>query len=77
MGDAGLTGEDVIIGVIDTGIWPEHPSFSDQADLADRPGNIGKRTRVYGPPPAVWHGTCQAGEQFSQDDCNNKLIGAR
>jgi subtilisin family serine protease len=70
-------GEDVIVGVVDTGIWPEHPSFSDQADLADRPGSSGDRLRVYGPPPADWHGTCQTGEQWSQDDCNNKLIGAR
>ncbi len=74
---AGYNGEDVIVGIIDTGIWPEHPSFSDQADLADRPGNSGKRTRVYGAPPASWHGTCQSGELWSQDDCNNKLIGAR
>jgi hypothetical protein len=70
-------GEDVIIGVVDTGIWPEHPSFSDQKDLVFRPGNSGKRTRVYGAPPAHWRGTCQSGEQFSQDHCNNKLIGAR
>ncbi len=73
----GFSGEDVIIGVIDTGIWPEHPSFSDQIDLVDRPGESGKRTRAYGPPPADWYGTCQSGELFSQDDCNNKLIGAR
>jgi subtilisin family serine protease len=70
-------GEDVIIGVIDTGVWPEHPSFSDQNDLKDRPGASGKRTSVYGPPPSHWKGTCQAGELWSKDDCNNKLIGAR
>lgn len=70
-------GEDVIVGVIDTGIWPEHPSFSDQFDFADRPGESGKDTRVYGPPPDDWYGTCQSGEQWSQDDCNYKLIGAR
>jgi subtilisin family serine protease len=75
--DLGLTGEDVIVGVIDTGIWPEHPSFSDQIDLADRPGASGKRTLAYGPPPSDWHGTCQSGELWSQNDCNNKLIGAR
>ena len=75
--DMDLTGEDIIVGVIDTGAWPEHPSFSDQVDLADRPGASGKRTRVYGPPPAHWYGTCQSGELWSQDDCNNKLIGAR
>ena len=62
---AGLDGEDVIIGILDTGIWPEHPSFAD-----DVPGN------EYGAPPAGWHGDCVSGEQWSQNDCNNKLIGA-
>jgi len=75
--DMGYAGEDVIVGVIDTGIWPEHPSFSDQIDLVDRPGESGKRTRAYGPPPADWYGSCQSGELWSQDDCNYKLIGAR
>jgi subtilisin family serine protease len=74
-GPAGA-GENVIVGVLDTGIWPEHPSFSDQQDLAFRPGSSGKRTQVYD-APSGWHGTCQSGEQWSQDHCGNKLIGAR
>jgi hypothetical protein len=73
----GLLGEDVVVGVIDTGIWPEHPSFSDQVGLSDAPGNSGKRNLAYGPAPSDWFGSCQSGEQFSQDDCNNKLIGAK
>jgi subtilisin family serine protease len=77
VGGQGNAGEDVIVGVVDTGIWPEHPSFSDQADLADRPGDSGKRLRVYDAPPSYWHGTCQSGELWSKDDCNFKLIGAR
>ena len=76
-GDPEIKGEDVIVGVIDTGIWPEHPSFSDQTDFSDAPGRSGKRNLNYGPPPADWNGTCVSGEQFSQDDCNNKLIGAK
>ncbi len=66
--DSGVTGEDVIIGVIDSGIWPDGPSFSDAGDT---PYNS------YGPPPSGWRGTCESGEQWSQQDCNNKLIGAR
>ncbi len=76
LGGQGAAGEDIIVGIIDTGIWPEHPSFSDQADLADRPGASGNANRVYD-APSDWHGTCQTGEQWSKDDCNNKLIGAR
>jgi len=46
----GLTGEDIIIGVIDSGIWPEHPSFAGDN---------------FGPPPAHWAGICQSGERWS------------
>jgi len=66
--DMGIDGEGVIIGVIDSGIWPESPSFSDAGD---------SDYNSYGPPPAYWRGTCQSGEQWSQQACNNKLIGAR
>ena len=77
LGGVGRAGEDVVVGVIDSGIWPEHPSFSDQTDLSDPEGNSGKRTLAYGPAPAGWSGSCQSGERFSQKDCSNKIIGAR
>ena len=62
-----VRGEDVIVGVIDTGVWPENNSFSDK---------IGD-SLVYVSPPAHWRGTCQTGPGFTAAMCNNKLIGAR
>uniref|UniRef100_A0A0D9V6P2 Peptidase S8/S53 domain-containing protein n=1 Tax=Leersia perrieri TaxID=77586 RepID=A0A0D9V6P2_9ORYZ len=55
-------GEDIIIGIVDTGIWPESRSFSDQD---------------YGPVPARWKGVCQVGEGWGSNNCSRKIIGAR
>jgi subtilisin family serine protease len=66
-------GRGVIIGVIDTGIWPESPSFA---------GSELKRDAAGLPVPASglrgqWFGPCVQGEQFNSQNCNDKLIGAR
>ncbi|EEF27917.1 Cucumisin precursor, putative [Ricinus communis] len=58
----GAYGEDVIIGVLDTGIWPEHPSFSDSG-LSSIPDH--------------WKGVCETSVDFPVGSCNKKLIGAR
>jgi subtilisin family serine protease len=77
LGGKDKAGEDIIVGVIDTGIWPENLSYADRVDGDGQPTFDSSATLAYGAPPARWKGTCQTGEGFSADDCNNKLIGAR
>nr|GMD07258.1 subtilisin-like protease SBT5.3 [Ipomoea batatas] len=54
-------GEDTIIGNLDTGVWPESKSFSDEG---------------FGPIPKRWKGICQ-NQKDKSFHCNRKLIGAR
>ena len=69
-----VKGENVIIGIVDGGIWPEHPSFSDRTGLN---GNATKDGKLGYQQIPGWHGKCVPGEQFTASDCNQKLIGAR
>jgi uncharacterized repeat protein (TIGR01451 family) len=72
LGGQKKAGEGVIVGVLDTGAWPEHPSYSD-------PDPFG---RPYPPPPPASDGSracdftggANPGAPFT---CNNKLIGAQ
>jgi subtilisin family serine protease len=67
-------GEGVVIGIVDGGVWPEHPSFSDRTDLN---GNGTKDGKLGYQQLPGWHGRCVPGEQFTASNCNQKLIGAR
>jgi subtilisin family serine protease len=95
-GTPGLDGDGVIIGVIDSGIAPEHPALQDTRE-ADRPrlcqsawaeaSLLGQwlcrrfdqmeDVQVFDAPPDNWNGICQIGPEFTDENCNNKLIGAR
>ncbi len=64
----GYDGEGVIVGVIDNGIWPEHPSFADDGS--------------YATPPEAAGIPCEFGNTAHNPNdapftCNDKLIGAR
>ena len=77
LGGQGAAGENIIIGIVDGGIWPEHPSYADRVDANGKPTFATSGTIVYDAPPSRWKGTCQTGEGFTAADCNNKLIGAQ
>jgi subtilisin family serine protease len=72
--DMGVQGEDVIIGIIDGGVWPESLSFSDRTGTN---GNSKKDGKLDYRQIPGWHGKCTPGEQFNASHCNQKLIGAR
>jgi subtilisin family serine protease len=67
-------GEGVIIGIVDSGVWPEHPSFSDRTGVN---GNATKDGKLGYQQIPGWHGKCVPGEEFNASNCNQKLIGAR
>ena len=74
--DSGLTGEGVVVGVIDSGIWPEHPSFADDgtfADAAPLPTITVSGRTISG----CDFGNTAANPNDAPFECNDKLIGAR
>ncbi len=69
-GGAAHAGEGVIVGEVDSGFWPENPSFGPLPEPRPDAYVIGSK----------WHGTCDQGAETDPTrnvTCNNKVIGAR
>jgi len=65
-GDPRRAGEGMIIGMVDSGFWPEAPSFASLPQPRPDQALI----------DAKWRGTCDPGIE-EPVTCNNKVIGAR
>ncbi|XP_072953253.1 subtilisin-like protease SBT2.5 isoform X2 [Typha angustifolia] len=57
-------GEDIVIGFVDSGIYPKHPSFSTY------------NSEPYGPLPR-YSGKCEIDPETQRNFCNGKIIGAQ
>jgi subtilisin family serine protease len=66
LGSSATAGKGVIIADVDTGVWPEHPSFANRADLTAPPATADGHPRAcnFGTNPLT-------GVAFA---CNDKLI---
>ncbi|KAK4489180.1 hypothetical protein RD792_004974, partial [Penstemon davidsonii] len=65
LGGSNIAGEGVVIGLIDTGINPYHPSFQNQTSI------------LTGPPTTKFRGKCAIGMHFPLSACNGKIVGAQ
>jgi hypothetical protein len=73
-----VKGENMVIGVVDGGIWPENPAFADRVDGDGKPTFANSGTLAYSSAPTTFTGGCVAGQGFDPlIHCNNKLIGAK
>jgi subtilisin family serine protease len=71
LGGANSSGKGVIVGVLDSGGWPEHPQYADPGDLPAPPptADDAPRTCDFGDNP-----TTPANDPFA---CNRKLISGQ
>jgi minor extracellular serine protease Vpr len=56
-------GAGVVVGIVDSGLWPESPLFAGVPGLGERPRGF--------------RGTCQEGAEWTAQTCNRKVVGAR
>jgi subtilisin family serine protease len=75
-------GSGIVVGDLDSGIWPESKSFKGQP-LASSPktkweiSRNGDTTRMEKADGTLFRGECQPGDGWDAGDCNTKIISAR
>ncbi|WP_328327565.1 S8 family serine peptidase [Kribbella sp. NBC_00382] len=81
LGGNAEAGKGVVVGVVDTGIWPESASLSGPKlgtkASATSPYRVGDSIVMHKADGNDFTGSCQAGEDFTADLCNTKLISAK
>jgi subtilisin family serine protease len=85
LGGKSKAGRGVVVGVIDTGIWPESRSFAGKPLTRKRPTKAdpyrpylsGGRIEMAKSDGSTFTGVCQTGDQWTSADCNTKIVSAR
>ncbi|NAZ80735.1 S8 family serine peptidase, partial [Kineococcus sp. R8] len=84
-GGVAKAGAGVVVGVLDSGLWPEHPSVAGKplgsAPTAGAPytayrtasGTVVQRRNDGG----TFRGTCETGAGWTAANCSTKVVGAR
>ncbi|PKH41890.1 pre-peptidase C-terminal domain-containing protein [Nocardioides alpinus] len=81
-GGVATAGEGTVVGILDSGIWPESASFAGSKIDRNPTGPFGlyrKGNTIYMKKAdgGTFRGVCQPGEKWNVDDCNSKIVGAR
>ncbi len=89
VGGVANAGKGVVVGIIDSGIWPENPSFAGASLTSKKTNTIGEPYKAGATAGGnitvamrkkdggTFVGACERGQSFSPTSCNSKVISAR
>lgn len=80
LGGAESVGEGVVVGILDTGVAPENPSFAGEplgTAAGAEPYLDGDAITFAKGDGQTFTGVCETGPGFGADDCSTKIVGAR